>query len=129
MARNVPLLIDNSFGLLPATVDGKVRALGIAAKQRSALAPDLPTMAEAGLPGFEFQSWYGAWAPKGTPVTIQEEMNALMQETMRDPAVVQRLTGQVLEPVTESIAESRSFIAAEIARAGELLRSVNTQPE
>ena len=48
----------------------KVRALGIATKQRSVLAPDVPTMAEAGLPGFEFNSWYGVWAPKGIPADI-----------------------------------------------------------
>ncbi len=129
MSGNVPLLIDNSFALLPATGDGKVRALGIATKVRSALAPSLPTMAEAGLPGYEFQSWYGVWAPKGTPAAICERVNALMQETMREPAMVQRLTGQVLEPVTESIAESRGFIASEITRATALLRSVNYQPE
>ena len=86
-------------------------------------------MAEAGLPGFEFQSWYGVWAPKGTPAEICQRVNALMQETMRDPAVAQRLSGQLLEPVTESVEETRRFIASEIARAGELLRSVNHQPE
>lgn len=129
MGGNIQLLIDPSFALLPATADGRVRALAIAAPQRSSLAPDLPTMAEAGLPGYEFQSWYGVWAPKGTPVEICERVNALMQETMRDPAIVQRLTAQVLEPVTESIAQSRQFIASEITRASELLRSVNYQPE
>jgi tripartite-type tricarboxylate transporter receptor subunit TctC len=129
MSGSVPLLIDNSFALLPATGDGKVRALGIATKERSALAPAVPTMTEAGLPGFEFQSWYGVWAPKGTPADICQGVNALMQETMRDPAIVQRLTSQVLEPVTESIEDNRRFIAAEIARATELLRSVNYQPE
>lgn len=129
MGGNIQLLIDPSFALLPATADGRVRALAIAAPQRSSLAPDLPTMTEAGLPGYEFQSWYGVWAPKGTPTEICERVNTLMQETMRDPAIVQRLTAQVLEPVTESIAESRRFIASEITRASELLRSVNYQPE
>lgn len=129
LAGNIPLLIDNSFALLPSTADGRVRALGIATRQRSALAPDVPTMGEAGLPGFEFQSWYGVWAPKNTPAAICERVNALMQETMRDPAIVQRLTSQVLEPVTESISQTRQFIAAEISRATELLRSVNYQPE
>ena len=129
MAGNVPLLIDNSFALLPATGDGKVRAIGIATAQRSALAPDVPTMAEGGLPGFQFQSWYGAWAPKGTPVAIRQRVNALMQETMREAAIVQRLSSQVLEPVTESIEQARGFIAGEITRAAELLRSVNYQPE
>jgi tripartite-type tricarboxylate transporter receptor subunit TctC len=129
MAGNVPLLIDNSFALLPATGDGKVKALGIATRQRSALAPAVPTMAEAGLPGYEFQSWYGIWAPKGTPAAICQGINDLMQATMRDEAIRQRLTSQVLEPVTETIAESRRFISAEIVRARALLRSVNYSPE
>ena len=85
-------------------------------------------MAEAGLPGFEFRSWYGLWAPKGTPAEICQRVNTLMQETMREHAIVQRLTTQVLEPVTESIEETKRFIAAEITRAGELLRSVNYEP-
>ena len=68
MGGSVQLLIDPSFALLPAAQDGtKARALGIATKQRSVLAPDVPTMAEAGLPGYEFNSWYGVWAPKGLP--------------------------------------------------------------
>ena len=128
MGGSAQLLIDPSFALLPATGDGRIRALGIAAAQRSALAPDVPTMAEAGLPGFEFQSWYGLWAPKGTPAEICQRVNTLMQETMREPAIVQRLTTQVLEPVTESIEETKRFIATEISRAGELLRSVNYEP-
>lgn len=129
LAGNIPLLIDNSFALLPATGDGRARAIGIATRARSTLAPTVPTMGEAGLPGFEFQSWYGVWAPKNTPAAICERVNALMQETMRDPAIVQRLTSQVLEPVTETIPQTRAFIASEITRATELLRSVNYQPE
>lgn len=129
MGGNAQLLVDPSFALLPAAADGRVRALGIATKARSALAPNVPTMAEAGLPGYEFQSWYGVWAPKGTPGEIVQRINALMQETMKDPAIVARLTQQVLEPVTESTEETKRFIAAEISRAGELLRSVNYQPE
>ncbi|MGX9962012.1 Bug family tripartite tricarboxylate transporter substrate binding protein [Roseomonas sp. F4] len=128
MSGNAQLLIDPTFALLPATTDGRIRALGIAAPRRSTLAPDLPTMAEAGLPGYEFQSWYGAWAPKGTSAEICGRVNALMQETMREPAIVQRLTQQVLEPVTESIADTRAFIGREITRASELLRSVNYEP-
>jgi len=129
MAGNAQLLIDPSFALLPAAADGRVRALGIATSARSALAPDVPTMAEGGLPGYEFQSWYGIWAPRGTPAEINQRVNALMQEVMRDPVIVARLRQQVLEPVTESIAETRRFIGTEIARATELLRSVNYQPE
>jgi tripartite-type tricarboxylate transporter receptor subunit TctC len=126
MGGAVQLLIDPSFALLPAAKDPtKVRAVGIATPRRSALAPDVPTMAEAGLPGFEFYSWYGIWAPKGTPREIQASLNTVIQETMRDPEVVKRLTGSLLEPVAESIEDSRKFIRSEIVRSGELLKSVN----
>lgn len=129
MGGSVQLLIDPSFAILPARGDGKINVLGIATKERSPLANDVPTMAEAGLPGYEFQSWYGVWAPKGTSQEICQRVNGVMQETLREPAIVQRLTSQVLEPVTESIDDTRRFIASEISRAGELLRSVNYQPE
>lgn len=129
MGGSVQLLIDPSFALLPATRDGRVRALGIATRARSTLAPDLPTMAEAGVPGFEFQSWYGIWAPKGTPVAIQEKINALMNATMRDPEIASRLSNQLLEPVIETIPAARAFVAAEIVRARELLKLVNFEPQ
>jgi len=129
MAGAVNLLIDPSFALLPATSDSsKARALGIAATQRSVLAPAIPTMAEAGLPGFEFNSWYGVWAPKGTPKAIQATINTLLQETMRDATIAKRLTTTLIEPVAESIDASKAFIRSEIVRAGELLKSVNFEP-
>src|SRR6266700_1863727 len=103
MGGNVQLMIDPTFALLPAAKDGvRARPLAIAAKARSQLAPEVPTMTESGLPGFEFNSWYGVWAPKGTPRDISEKVNALVQETMRDPAIAAKLTNQLLEPVTES---------------------------
>jgi tripartite-type tricarboxylate transporter receptor subunit TctC len=129
MAGAVQLLIDPSFALLPAALDGtKARALGIATAKRSVLAPNIPTMGEAGLPGYEFQSWYGVWVPKGTPASIQGALNALVQDTMRNPEIVARLTKTLIEPVAESIADTRKFIRSEIVRAGELLKSVNFQP-
>jgi tripartite-type tricarboxylate transporter receptor subunit TctC len=129
MAGAVQLLIDTSFALIPAAKDAtKVRALGIAAAKRSVLAPDIPTMAEAGVPGFEFQSWYGLWAPKGTPGEITTTMHDLVQEIMRDPKVVDSLKANLLEPVTESTDQTKAFIASEITRAKRLLQSVNFQP-
>lgn len=129
MGGSVQLLIDPTFALLPAASDPtKVRALGIATKQRSMLAPDVPTMAEVGLPGFEFNSWYGVWAPKSIPADIATKVNALLQETMRDPAIVKRLTTTLIEPVAESTDETKKFIRSEIVRATDLLKSVNFQP-
>src|ERR1043165_1685974 len=67
MGGHVQLLIDASFALIPIARDGKVKTLGITTKDRSPLAPDIPTVPAQGFAGYDFQSWYGLWAPKRTP--------------------------------------------------------------
>ena len=123
------LLLDSMIALQQMARTSKVKGVAVSSAKRSSLAPDLPTFRESGLSDFVFESWYGVWAPKGTSAEICGRINALMQETMREPAMVQRMTSQVLEPVTESIEDSKRFIASEITRAGELLKLVNYQPE
>ncbi|WP_137124842.1 tripartite tricarboxylate transporter substrate binding protein [Roseomonas sp. HF4] len=128
-AGNAHLMLDPVLATLPMVRGGQVRGVGIATAARTPLAPDLPTMAEAGLPGFEFYSWYGIWAPRGVPAEIVARYNSALAEGMREPAVVERLTGLGFEPVAESVAEVERFIAADVARNAELLRSANFQPE
>ena len=129
MGGHVQLLIDASFALIPVARAGKVKTLGITTRERSALAPDIPTIAEQGFAGYDFQSWYGLWAPKGTPRDICERINALMRETMRDPAIVQRLNGSLLEPVVESIDETKAFIAAEVPKSVALLKQAGFEAQ
>ena len=129
MGGSVQLLIDPSFALLPAANDPtKVKALAIASPQRSVLAPNVPTFIESGVADYIFNSWYGIWAPKGTPREIQEKANAMVQATMRDPAISQKLTSTLIEPVVEDIAATRAFIKSEVARSGALLKSINFEP-
>jgi tripartite-type tricarboxylate transporter receptor subunit TctC len=129
MGGHVQLLIDASFALLPAAKEGRVKSLGIATKDRSALAPEFPTIAEQGLPGYDFQSWYGLWAPKNTPQEICERINGLMRETMREPEIVKRLNTSLLEPVVETIAESKAFIAAEVPKHVALLKAAGFEAQ
>lgn len=129
MGGHVQLLIDASFALLPPAQSGKVKTLGITTKERSSLAPDIPTIAEQGFAGFDFQSWYGLWAPKGTPHDICQRINDLMRETMRDPEIVQRLNKSLLEPVVETIDETKAFIAAEVPRHVALLKAANFEAQ
>jgi tripartite-type tricarboxylate transporter receptor subunit TctC len=126
---HVQLLIDASFALLPAAKEGRVKALGITTKERSALAPEFPTLAEQGLAGYDFQSWYGLWAPKGTPREICARINALMREAMAEPAVVQRLNTSLLEPVVETSEESKAYIAAEIPKHVALLKKAGFEAQ
>jgi tripartite-type tricarboxylate transporter receptor subunit TctC len=129
MGGSVQLLIDPSFALLPASKDPtKVKALAIASRQRSVLAPEVPTFIESGVPDYAFNSWYGIWAPKGTPRDIQEKANAMVQSTMKDPAISARLTSTLIEPVSEDIAATRAFIKSEVERSGALLKSIGFEP-
>jgi len=129
MGGHVQLLIDASFALIPIARDGKVKTLGITTKERSALAPDIPTIAEQGLDGYDFQSWYGLWAPKGTPREIRDRINALMRETMQEPAIVQRLNTSLLEPVVETSEQSKAFIAAEVPKHVALLKKAGFEAQ
>jgi tripartite-type tricarboxylate transporter receptor subunit TctC len=129
MGGHVQLLIDASFALLPAAKEGRVKALGITTKDRSPLAPDIATLAEQGLPGYDFQSWYGLWAPKGTPLDIRQRINGLMRETLRDPEIVKRLNTSLLEPVVETIEETKAFIAAEVPRHVALLKAAKFEAQ
>jgi tripartite-type tricarboxylate transporter receptor subunit TctC len=129
MGGHVQLLIDASFALLPAAREGRVKTLGITTKDRSALAPDIATLAEQGLPGFDFQSWYGLWAPKGTPLDIRARINALMRETLRDGEIVKRLNASLLEPVVETIEETKAFIAAEVPKHVALLKAAKFEAQ
>jgi len=129
MGGHVQLLIDASFALLPAAKEGRVKTLGITTKNRSSLAPEIATLNEQGLSGFDFESWYGLWAPKGTPRDICQRINALMRETMRDPAIVQRLNTSLLEPVVETIDETKAFIATEVPRHLALLKAAKFEAQ
>src|SRR4029079_1836677 len=126
---HVQLLIDASFALLPAAREGRVKTLGITTKDRSPLAPNIPTIAEQGFAGYDFQSWYGLWAPKGTPRDIRERVNALMRETMRDPAIAERLNKSLLEPVVETSDESKAFIATEVPKHVALLKKAGFEAQ
>jgi tripartite-type tricarboxylate transporter receptor subunit TctC len=128
-AGNAQLMFDPVLATLPMVRSGQLRGLGIATATRTPIAPDLPTMAEAGLPGFEFYSWYGVWAPRGVPAETVARMNAALVEGLREPAVVQRLTGLGFEPVAESAEQFAAFIREDVARNADLLRLANFQPE
>ena len=129
MGGHVQLLIDASFALMPVAKEGRVKALGITTHERSSLAPEIPTIAEQGFAGFDFQSWYGLWAPKGTPREICERINALMREAVQDPEIVKRLNASLLEPVVETSAQSKAFIAAEVPKHVALLKAAHFEAQ
>jgi len=129
VAGNVQLLVDPMLAMVPQIRGGRVRALAISQASRSPAAPEVPSAPEAGLPGWDFFSWWGLWGPRGLPAEIVARVNGALQEGMREPEVVRRLTDMGIEPAAESPEAFAAFIQRDVARNSELLRLANFQPE
>jgi tripartite-type tricarboxylate transporter receptor subunit TctC len=91
LAGRIDLKFEQAAFTLPLVRSGQVRAYAVTAKNRLAAAPEIPTVDEAGLPGFYISAWHGLWVPKGTPKAIVAKINAAVVEALADPTVVRRL--------------------------------------
>ncbi|MBK1660529.1 Bug family tripartite tricarboxylate transporter substrate binding protein [Paracraurococcus ruber] len=129
VAGNIQLMVDPMLAMVPQVRGGRVRALAISQARRSAAAQEVPSAPEAGLPGWEFFSWWGLWAPRGIPAEIAARVNAALQKGMREPEVVSRLTDMGIEAVAESPEAFAGFIQRDVARNSELLRLARFEPE
>ncbi len=121
------------FGSLPATMpsvrSGKLRVLAATGSKRSALAPELLTVAEAGVPGFESMQWYGVLAPAKTPVAILEKIRTDMVTTLQLPDVKERLLSQGFEIVGNSREEFGGYIKSEIAKWAKVIKEANIRAD
>jgi tripartite-type tricarboxylate transporter receptor subunit TctC len=113
----------------PHIAAGKLRALATPSGTRSPAMPELPTVAESGLPGFDVIPWFGVVAPAATPAPIVSRLNAEIASVMRQPEVRKRLTEQGAEPVTSTPAEFAAFIQSEIVRWGKVVRESGARVE
>lgn len=117
----VQYMFDNSA--LPHIQSEKLKALAVTSPQRSPLAPEVPTMEEAGYPGFQASWWYGISAPKGTPTHVVKQLNADIMDILRKDAVKQRLTQMGAIPEKHSPDEFSQFIANEVTRWGAVIKT------
>lgn len=122
IAGQVPVNISNVPAIIGPVQTGRLRALAVTSAQRISQLPDVPTMQEAGVPGFEVNSWYGVAAPAGTPVPVLDKLNADITSVLRMPEVRQRLTELVMPPSPTSREEFAQFIRAEVARWAQVIK-------
>ena len=108
IAGQIDMMIDPASNTLPHARAGRIKALAVTARERLKAAPDIPTVDEAGLPGFAFENWHGFFAPKGTPLPVVVRLNAAVVETLADPAVRARLVDLGQEIRSSSWAADRS---------------------
>lgn len=99
LGGQVGVTFDNIITTLPLVQSGKLRALAVSSAKRSAAAPDVPTLAEAGVPGYDASSWFGLFVPAGTPADVVERLNKAAVHAVNTPEVVATLRGVGAEPV------------------------------
>ena len=128
MAGIVPVGIQNAGAAMPFVRDARVRGLAITSLKRASTAPDLPTVAEQGYPGFEATSWFALLAPKGTPQPIVDKVRAASLKVLADPEMQAKFAGLGLEPVGSTGAETRSAIAADIPKWAKVIQDANIRP-
>jgi tripartite-type tricarboxylate transporter receptor subunit TctC len=125
----VQYMFDTVTAVLPHVRSGKLKAIAIATPTRSPLAPEVPTMAEAGLPGFTGGTWFGVLAPAGTPAAVIETLHEAISGIVRSPEVRQGFEQRGIEPVGNSPREFSKFIESEIARWQALATRIGIRPE
>jgi len=127
MSGEVEMSFENSLIIVPHIKAGKARALAVTGAQRSKLMPELPTIGEAGLPGYNASGWYGFVAPAAVPKEIVARLSTEIIRILRMPEVIERLSSQGAEPVGNSPAQFAAFIRAEIDKWSKLVKSAHMQ--
>ncbi len=125
----VSMVFDSMTGPLPHIRAGKLRAIGYSGKQRSAVLPDVPTVAESVLPGFEYEAWNGVIAPAGVPREISTRLAADLGRAVAAPDVNKRLSDLGYIPVTNTPDQFAAIIAADLAKFGRIIKEVGIKAD
>lgn len=121
----VPVAFDNLPASLPHIQSGKLRALAVAGSQRSLALPDVPTLAEAGLPGYAVEPWFGVYGPAGLPPAVAQRLSKALEEALAEPAVKDKLLAAGFTPRSSTAAEFDALTKSEYERLGKVARSAN----
>ncbi|HEY8553451.1 MAG TPA: tripartite tricarboxylate transporter substrate binding protein [Burkholderiales bacterium] len=127
LGGQVHLMFDNMPSAFPHVQAGKLRALAVTTAQRAAAAPDLPTIAEAGVPGYEATSWFGVLAPAGVPRPIVEKLYREIARILKDPQVSKEMRARGAEPVGNTPDEFAAYIKAEIEKWRKVVEASGAQ--
>ena len=122
VAGEIQLTFNSIPPAMPHIKSGRLRVLAVSAAQRTAVLPDVPTIAEAGVPGYELNSWYGVLAPGRTPKTIVTKLHDVITAAVRAADTRERFTAVGLEPATMTPAEFARYIASEIEKWSRVVR-------
>jgi tripartite-type tricarboxylate transporter receptor subunit TctC len=129
LGGRVTMMFDNMPSSLPLVKEGKLRALGVTSLKRSPAAPDIPTIAEQGLPGFEAVSWFALFAPAATPRPVVDRLQAEVKKILFAPDVAKKLSDLGLDPVGSTADELAAWQRSEIAKWAKVVKDSGAKPE
>jgi tripartite-type tricarboxylate transporter receptor subunit TctC len=129
MSGQIQLLADPMLSSLPLAQGGKIKALGITSLKRAAAAPEIPTVAESGMTGFAFVSWYGLWGPKNLPADISTKLQADVAKVLALPEVKARLNGIGFDPIGSGGEQFATYIRDEMAKYEKIIKEAKIKVE
>ena len=122
-------VIAASIGALAFAKDSRIRLIGVTSPKRSRYLPDVPKIAESGLPGYQFDSWFGLLGPAGTPQAEINRVNAAMATLLKDPVILARLDKQGIEPQAMSNADFAKLLAIDYERMAKVVKASGAKVE
>jgi tripartite-type tricarboxylate transporter receptor subunit TctC len=129
LAGHVPVMMPNMLSAQPHIKSGRIRALGVTGTKRAPGADDIPTIAEAGVPGYEAVQWYGVLAPAATPRDIITKLHTGVVRALQNPEVRQRLLNDGAEPVGSSPEEFAAYLRSETTKWAQVIKAAGIKPE
>ncbi|MGZ8203003.1 MAG: tripartite tricarboxylate transporter substrate binding protein [Burkholderiales bacterium] len=129
VAGHIPLMFGPSPVLVPMVQAGRLRPLAFTALKRSPQLPDVPTVDELGIKGYEASGWYGVHGPRGVPRPIVDKLNAVARRMVQMPDVLERFGSLNLQPISTTPEEFAKFIRADVQKYAEIARKANIQPQ
>ncbi len=129
LAGHVPVMMPNMLSAQPHIKSGRLRALGVTGTKRAPGADNIPTIAEAGVPGYEAVQWYGVLAPAGTPRDIITKLHTGVVRALQNPEVRQRLLNDGAEPVGSSPEQFAAYIRSETEKWAKVIKAAGIKPE
>ena len=129
LSGQVPVMFMFQTAALPQVRAGRLRALAVSTAQRSPLAPELPTVAEAGVPGYEFSGWFGIFAPAATPKEIVDKIAAASVKAVQSPDLRERLSQQGFMAVASGPEQFAAFFRGEVAKWARVVKEGGLQPQ
>ena len=128
LGAQIQMLCTSTLPSLPHVRSGKLRGLAVTTRSRSRAAPEIPTVAESGVPGFQATTWYALLAPAGTSPAIIQKLHAATVQALRSPAVTDQLVAQGAEPIGNNPDELRTFLQNEIEVWTKVIKQANIRP-